>query len=199
MTAWLRAGGASFGHALGHMRRGGGCPPQLRFALALPCCAPPPAHPQRSWTVLGSPAKPCLSSRPPARPPARPAGAPILATGQPLPGYDLFLGQGFFNRYDFDCAGSVSPGQCMVRSAVEDAQARCDADPRCRIMVHLPFGWDYIGEGGAGRGGAALPRATGRGGAAAIKFAGGARPISGFQCGLRAGDALLPALVHSRR
>lgn len=48
-------------------------------------------------------------------------------------------------RYDYICEGSAAASSCMLWGRAHELAARCDADPLCRIMIDLPFGWDYLG------------------------------------------------------
>lgn len=36
------------------------------------------------------------------------------------------------------------PTSCMLRGTAQQMAQLCDEDPRCRIIIFLPSGWDYL-------------------------------------------------------
>lgn len=74
--------------------------------------------------------------------PLLPAGAPITASALPVENYTVRVGLGFFNRHNYACdhPGRLTAHSCMLRGTPKELAPLCDADPRCRVMVHLSHG-----------------------------------------------------------
>lgn len=78
-------------------------------------------------------------------------GAPILSQqvqeALPLSGFLQLRAQSFYNKYDYECAGTLVAGSCALRGSPAELAATCrdNSQGQCHLMVWYPQGRPDIG------------------------------------------------------